>query len=69
MSRYRLLENKKPTETTASSKAEIDAWLAKQLESKRIDWRVGYMFHFRDNIFTFDWVHENDHTKHVAYKK
>lgn len=65
MARYRLLENNKPTETIASSKAQIDAWLAKQLETKIIDWTVGYMVHFEGDVFSFDWVHEKDHTKHV----
>ena len=44
---------------SASSKAQIENWAFIQTSGSGLDWRVGFVFKFRNSQTQYRWVHRN----------
>lgn len=64
MAKYALLEGKVATGIIVNGKKKIDTWCEK-MHQKGVEWRSGYMLKLDGYDPIYDWVYENDHTKHV----
>lgn len=54
--RYSCLINKTPSGIHANSRKEVDNWVNEQLQTRDLDWRVGYLIKFRDSKDLYQWI-------------
>jgi hypothetical protein len=54
--RYQCYINSEPSDICAKTKHEIEDWINTQIDTRRLDWRVGFLIKFSDTLDIYDWV-------------